>query len=162
MPRGTNGPRFRVHDENQADVVPMDPEAALDIPQPPEIPIVPPVFSAQAPDFQVREIETTQELTAGAAQLLEYLPEAEASMVREISEMLEVPVWQVLAGYVMRCRELGVLQSPIILAEWQDSRSPRSARECRVCQIEFQPSHWGQPYCSTECGAEGERRGLNR
>lgn len=161
MPRGINGPRFKTMDDTP-EIVPMDAEAELTIPRPPEIPIVPPVFAAQAPAFEVREIKTTPELTAGAQQILEYLPETEAALVREISEMLEVPIWQVLAGYVMRCRELGVLQSPIILAEWQDSRSPRSIRECRACGTEFQPSHWGQPYCSQECGVDGERRGLNR
>lgn len=92
-------------------------------------------------------------MNAGCEKMLDYLPEDCRELIVEFIKSYEgsVPLWQAIAGYVLRSREAGQMFSPLILPEWQEMVSPRSLRPCDTCGEAMKPITWSQKHCCNAC-----------
>ena len=62
--------------------------------------------------------------TAAAEILLQYLPGDVAGSIREVSTHMQLPVWQLLLGYTMRCSDGMLLYSPFVISQWDAGQRP--------------------------------------
>jgi hypothetical protein len=92
-------------------------------------------------------------MNSGCEKLLDYLPDDCRELITEFVKSYEgtVPLWQVIGGYVLRSRESGQMFAPLILPDWQEMVSPRTARPCDTCGEAIQPTTWSQKHCCNAC-----------
>jgi len=98
-------------------------------------------------------------MNAGAEKLLEYLPDDAKELVLEYRASQDVPLWQVIGGYVMRCRDNGEMFAGNILPDWTDMIAPNAVRACGTCGDPMKPQLQGQTFCCNFC-ASGKRSTL--
>lgn len=125
------------------------------LPEPMPTPVLPDEYVPKIVKAKVEleriKTEDAATMDAGCEKLLEYLPEDAASLIREYRANNEVPIWQVIGGYVMRAREQAELFSPIILPDWADSIAPNSIRPCGTCGDGMKAAVAGQQFCCNLC-----------
>jgi len=84
--------------------------------------------------------------------LLQYLPEDVQNLIREASDSMALPIWQLLLGYTMRMHEMGELFVPCILAAtWEAGMKANEPRRCQTCQLSFTSRFPSAAYCCTPC-----------
>lgn len=88
---------------------------------------------------------------AGLA-LLPYLPEDVQNLIREASQHMAIPIWQMLLGYTMRMHEMGELFVPYILAAtWEAGMKANEPRLCQTCHLNFRSRFPSAEYCCPPC-----------
>lgn len=92
-------------------------------------------------------------MNRACARMLDYVPNDCAELVAEYVESSGTPVWQVIAGYMLRSREMGTLFSPVVLPEWTAMVSPKGVRPCEFCGAGMHAKTWGQTRCCNNCVA---------
>lgn len=89
---------------------------------------------------------------AAGIELLKYLPEDVQLLIREASNHIALPIWQLLLGYTMRMHEMGELFVPYILAAtWEAGRKANEPRTCKACGLQFISRFPTADYCCTPC-----------
>ena len=91
---------------------------------------------------------------AAAEVLMEFLPMDTQTLLREASEHMVVPMWQMLLGYVMRCHDGALMYSPFLLSSWETGGKPNKPRPCKGCGELFSSRFPDAAYCCNACAFE--------
>lgn len=83
--------------------------------------------------------------------LFGFLPDDTQMFIREVVTNMQLPLWQVILGYVMRCADRQELFSPHILSAWESGRRPSIAHPCEHCGLEFISKFPDAKYCCNRC-----------
>lgn len=83
--------------------------------------------------------------------LMGFLPEDTQIFIREAVGNMQLPLWQVLLGYVMRCADRQELFTPHILSAWEGGRRPSTVHACERCGFEFKSKFPDARYCCNRC-----------
>ena len=83
--------------------------------------------------------------------LFEFLPDDAQELIREASNHMGFPIWQMLLGYVMRCYDGALTFSPFILASWENGGRPNKSRPCRSCGEMFFSRFPDAQFCCERC-----------
>ena len=103
----------------------------------------PPVVSTPAPRMLVED---------AAYAMLEYLPEDVQELIREAHGACQLPMWQMLLGYVMKAADRSELFVPYRIAMWDGGRKANEARPCKTCGKVFTPARFpNQEMCCNSC-----------
>ena len=102
---------------------------------------------------QTIELKESVELSPedAAEVLLEYLPTDVQMAVREASDNMKLPLWQVILGYTIKVAERFELFSPIILSSWETGSRPNLPRPCGTCGVEFTSRYPDAKFCCSHC-----------
>ena len=121
--------------------------------------------------YQTQLIQHAVESTAGygdispddaAGSLLKYLPEDVQRMIKEASDYMHIPLWQMLLGYTMRIADIGELFVPsMLIASWEAGLKANELRPCGSCGNDFKSKFATAKYCCEfcACGKLVERGG---
>jgi hypothetical protein len=112
-----------------------------------------PILLVPPPTFNRPPVENNDSIIMDSAikVLLTYMPPDVSELVMEYHTTYGVPLWQAVAGYIMRSREEGTLMSPIILPDWAEMVSPSAPRPCLTCGGMMNRRIWSQEYCCSAC-----------
>jgi|SRR3990167_49727 len=83
--------------------------------------------------------------------LLPYLPEDTQMLIREAQVASQVPLWQMLLGYVMIVSDRAELFAPYLLAAWEAGKKPNEERPCATCGGMFRSRFAQAKYCCAPC-----------
>lgn len=83
--------------------------------------------------------------------LMGYLPKDTVERIREARESFQIPIWHLLLGYVMKCRDREEIWSPLILSMWENGLPASSPRPCKSCGHMFVGPVPEAAYCCTPC-----------
>lgn len=86
-----------------------------------------------------------------SAALMEYLPDDTQRLAKEAAKYLNVSVWQLLLGYVMRCWDGALMYSPYLLSGWETGGKPNKPRPCATCGSLFESRFPDAQYCCNPC-----------
>lgn len=100
-----------------------------------------------APDRQAEDVRLNEAVEV----LLEYLPTDTVMLMREASEQMNLPLWQLILGYVVRCWDGHLMFSPHILAAWETRGKPNKPRPCQSCGLLFISQYPDAAFCCPEC-----------
>lgn len=114
------------------------------------------------PRKQVDELDDTQgielhpgdRLDAACEVLMEYLPVETQERIREAKEGRDVPLWHMILGYVMRCRDREEVWSPHLLSMWDNGLPASAPRPCKNCKKMFTHRFSEASYCCDHCAFE--------
>lgn len=153
--RSNNGPSFAIPDVVEIPVIQTPVTESFKLPEPMPTPTLPeeykPILVKAKVELERIKSEDEAIMAAGFEKFMQYLPEDAVSLIREYVANHEVPLWQVLGGYVIRAREQAELFSPIILPDWVDAIAPNSVRPCGTCGEGMKPTVAGQLFCCNFC-----------
>lgn len=99
----------------------------------------------------VSEVQEEYDPEVAAEILMEYLPEDTQMLIREAQQGQQVPLWQMLLGYVMIVSDRAELFAPYILASWEAGKKPNEPRPCETCHVEFRSRFAQAKYCCATC-----------
>lgn len=83
--------------------------------------------------------------------LLTYLPEETQMLIREAQHGMAKPLWQMLLGYVMRCRDNQHVWFPFFLSMWDSGLPATEPRPCGTCGQPFKGPVAEARYCCAPC-----------
>ena len=84
--------------------------------------------------------------------LLPFLPEYVQGRIREAAVQLQLPVWQMVLGYVMRIADFNELFTPyVLMASWDRNQKADEPRPCRSCGVLFSSVWPNAAYCCDRC-----------
>lgn len=110
--------------------------------------IQPPVESVDRKE--AKELEYVNPELA-AASLMMYLPTDAQMFINEASEQMQLPLWQMILGYVMRCADRFELFAPHILSQWESGGIANAPRPCGTCEQNFTSKFPDARYCCDNC-----------
>ena len=116
----------------------------------PTVPAPPIIVQQRFQPDRIPESEI-QQMNQALEYLLAYLPLDASELVREYQLQYGYPLWQIVGGYIMRCRENGDMMSPNILPDWEEMISPNAPRSCDKCNGVMKREIWSQIYCCDAC-----------
>ena len=93
-------------------------------------------------------IKTPEE---AAAVLGEFLPPETFEDIRIAAGELQVPLWQMLLGYVMRCTDSMLTYSPFLLSTWEGGGKASSMHKCHGCGGPFFSRVVDAQWCCERC-----------
>lgn len=99
----------------------------------------------------VVEEKVITEQDTSAEVLMDYLPDDAQLLIREAAQHMNVPVWQMLLGYVMRCHDGALMYSPYLLSSWETGGKPNKPRPCKGCGLSFSSRFPDAAYCCNAC-----------
>ena len=91
------------------------------------------------------------DINEAAKLLMEFLPQETQDRILEAREGFKVPLWQMLLGYVMKCRDRDEVWSPHLLSMWEDGLSPNAPRPCKTCGQTFKSKFPEAMFCCNPC-----------
>lgn len=97
--------------------------------------------------------DDVEQMNSAAHKMISFLPPDAQDLIFEYQRSTDIPMWQVIAGYVMRCRENSEMFSPNVLPEWDAGISPNSLLPCRTCGTVMKPRNYGHAYCCNACAS---------
>lgn len=101
-----------------------------------------------------------QEAFDAATILLEYVPEDIRRDVTEAAKDLQLPLWQLLLGYVVRCWDGKMTYAPFILSSWENGQKPTTNHRCESCGKMFYSRFPDARHCCNHCSFDKvEERG---
>ena len=110
------------------------------------------MLELEAPSARLEEVRSIYDDPEAAAEcLLPYLPEDTQLMIREAQEAAQVPLWQMILGYVMIVSDRSELFAPYLLAVWEAGKKPNEARPCGTCGGLFKSRFAQAKYCCAPC-----------
>lgn len=90
-----------------------------------------------------------------ALYLLSFLPKDAMAVIEDAAHGLNIPVWQAMMGFLMRCYDQMLLQasvySPYILGNWDQAVAAGSPRECEACHQMFEAGQHDARFCCSRC-----------
>lgn len=101
----------------------------------------------------VKPVDPTRReaIEAAGVLLIQYLPEETQALIREASEQMKLPIWQMLLGYAMRSRERDEVFFPVILSMWEHTLPANAPRPCGKCGLIFTSRFGESKYCCNPC-----------
>lgn len=101
-----------------------------------------------------------QDVIDAAQVLLDYLPEDIRRDIEEASQSMQLSVWQMLLGYIVRCWDGKLVYAPFLLSSWETGRKPTSNHRCESCGRMFHSRFPDAKHCCNHCTFEKiEERG---
>ena len=94
---------------------------------------------------------SVEHLNEACDTLMEFLPVETQERVREAQAGLNIPLWQLILGYVMRCRDRDEVWSPHLLSMWENALPASAPRPCKNCKLMFTHKHSEAMYCCEYC-----------
>jgi len=108
----------------------------------------PATFTLEEP---VQSLDNPGDPNQAAQTLLYYLPQNVQDLILEARASRDVPLWQMLLGYVMQCADGTTLFAPHILTLWNSGRPANALRPCRKCGGMFRAQSPDAEYCCSYC-----------
>lgn len=95
----------------------------------------------------------SQQLDQASNLLLDQLQPSIRDFAKELAAIqLHIPLWHLIIGAVLSQYESGTLSAPSIDPSWQYEPPSMEPKKCEVCGELFQPTKFGQRFCSHGCG----------
>ena len=111
--------------------------------------IVTPVISVEA--TQVEERSPVQDVIDATQVLMAYIPEDIRRDITEASESMQIPLWQMLLGYAVRCWDGKLTYAPFILSSWESGTKASSNHRCESCGRMFHSRFPDARFCCNDC-----------
>lgn len=80
-----------------------------------------------------------------------YLPPETAEDIRIAAGELQVPMWQMLLGYVLRCTDSMLTYSPFLLSSWESGGKASTDHKCKGCGGPFHSRVVDAQWCCERC-----------
>mgnify|MGYP001599791504 CR=1 FL=1 len=90
-------------------------------------------------------------LDEAAEVLAKMLPPDTLLFIREASDSLKAPLWQMLCGYTMNCADRMQLFTPHLMSAWTIGEGATRERKCESCGLEFGSSTPDARFCCDRC-----------
>lgn len=92
-----------------------------------------------------------QDAIDAASILVDYLPDDIKRDIQEAVDAVQIPLWQMLLGYAVRCWDGKLLYAPFLLSSWEGGIKPSSNHRCESCGRMFYSRFPDARHCCDRC-----------